>query len=283
MKTKNRRLLFLKLSKIKLLTKRFAIFLLFISAFAFMLISKTDTVLMEESSSLAVDAVSPIIDVLSLPAKIAVSGYHYAKDIKNAYKENVYLKEENKKLIEVQNNLRSLSIENKLLTELLNYTPPPDATSTTIRIVATENDTFSSSVIAYTGGNSAIQKGHVAVNAQGVVGRVDMVGTLYSKITLITDINSKIPVIIEHNRVRGILIGDNTGITKLVFTPRSAEINVGDRIITSGVAGVFPPGLPVGTVTSIENGTIKVKPYADIEGAEYIRIIGYNIQESGHE
>lgn len=278
MRAKNKKLLFLKLSKIKLLTKRFAIFFLFLSAFAFMLISKTDTKIIGETSSLAMNIVSPIIDTLSIPANIVVGGYNYFVDLKNTYKENSMLKEENKKLLEARNSLRSLEIENKLLSELLDYIPPPEATSTTIRIVATENDTFSSSVIAYTGGNEKIKKGHIAVTHKGVVGRVDNVGKMYSKITLITDINSKIPVIIEKNRVRGMLIGNNTNINKLIFTPRSADISVGDRIITSGVAGVFPPGLPVGVVISNENNVIKVKPYADIQGVEYIRIIGYDTE-----
>lgn len=280
MRAKNKKLLFLKLSKIKLLTKRFAIFLLFLSAFAFMLISKTDTKVISETSSVAVNIVSPIIDALSIPAKIVVSTYNYAVDIKNIYKENTLLKEENKKLLEEKSNLKSLEIENKLLSQLLDYIPPPEATSTTVRIVATENDAFSSSVIAYTGGNDKIKKGHIVMTHKGVVGRVDNVGKMYSKITLITDINSKIPVIVEKNRVRGILVGNNRNINKLIFTPISADIEVGDRIITSGVAGVFPPGLPIGTVTSTNKGNIKVRPYADIQGVEYVKIIGYDTIES---
>lgn len=275
MRAKRKKVLFLKLSKIRLLTKKFAIFLLFLSAFAFMLISKTDTVVIEETSSYAMNMVSPFVDTLSIPAKVTVSTYNYIVGLKKTYNENVELKEENKRLLEAQNHLRSLEIENKLLSELLNYIPPSDALSTTVRIVATENDAFSSSVIAYTGGNQNIQKGHIAVNHKGVVGRVDNVGNTYSKITLITDINSKIPVIVERNRVRGILVGDNTNINKLMFTPISADIIVGDRVVTSGVAGVFPPGLPVGIVISANKNDIRVKPFADIQGVEYLRVIGY--------
>ncbi|MDR1693837.1 MAG: rod shape-determining protein MreC [Lactobacillaceae bacterium] len=280
MRAKNKKLLFLKLSKIKLLTKRFAIVILFLSAFAFMLISKTDTKVIGETSSLAMNIVSPLIDTLSIPAKITVKGYDYAVDLQKTYKENIALKGENLKLNDENRYLKSLEIENRLLSRLLDYIPPPEATSSTIRIVATENDAFSNSVIAYTGGSDKIRKGHIAMSNTGVVGRVENVGKMYSKITLITDINSKIPVIVEKNRVRGILIGDNTNINKLMFTPRAADISIGDKIITSGIAGVFPPGLPVGVVISIDKSGIKVKPYADIQGAEYIRIIGYDIDEA---
>lgn len=91
----------------------------------------------------------------------------------------------------------------------------------------------------------------------GVIGRVDKPGKMYSKIILITDINSKIPVMVERTRVRGILSGDNTTVPKMIFIPLSAKLTVGDRIITSGVAGVFPPGLPIGKISSIEKTALK--------------------------
>lgn len=280
MRTQNKKLLFLKLSKIRLLTKRFAVFLLFLSAFAFMLISKTDTKIISETSSVAVNIVAPIVDTLSIPAKIVVGGYDNIIELKNIYDENAKLREENLKLIEAKNNLRALEIENKLLSQLLDYTHPPESISSTVRIVATENDAFSSSVIVYSGDNDKIKKGHIAVTHKGVIGRVDKVGQMYSKVTLINDINSKIPVLVEKNRIRGILIGDNTGINKLIFTPISADIEVGDKIVTSGIAGVFPPGIPIGTVISVDNGNIRVKPFADIHGAEYIKIIGYDMPQT---
>ncbi len=275
MKLKRRRLLFLNFNKIRQLTKKFAIVILFIVAFVFMLISKTDTIVIEKTSSAAVDVLGPVIDTLSIPAKFIANSYNYLTNLKKTYSENMKLKEENKSLHELQNKIRALEIENALLSQLLNYVAPPQAQSVTVRIVATENTSFSNSVIAYTGDNPDLKSGQIAVNQDGVVGRLDEVGKNYSKIFLITDINSKIPVIIERNRIRGILVGDNTELNKLVFTPMAADIKVGDRIITSGVAGVFPPGIPVGKVVSIDKNNIRVKPFADIRNVEYIRVIEY--------
>ncbi|MFV0625815.1 MAG: rod shape-determining protein MreC [Alphaproteobacteria bacterium] len=275
MKLKRRRLLFLNFSKIRQLTKRFTIVILFILAFAFMLLSKTDTVVIEKTSSAATDILGPIIDTLSIPAKFFASSYNYVTNLKKTYSENLMLKEENKSLHELKNKIRALEIENALLSQLLNYIPPPQATSVTVRIVATENDSFTNSVIAYTGDNPQIRSGQFVVNQDGVVGRIDDVGKNYSKIFLITDINSKIPVIVERNRIRGILVGDNTNLTKLVFTPIAADIKVGDRIISSGVAGVFPPGIPIGKVVSIKKNNIRVKPFANIKSVEYVKVIEY--------
>ena len=154
---------------------------------------------------------------------------------------------------------------------------PPEAQLVTARVIAEEGDAFSHSVIAYTGGSKAVKKGQVALSEKGVVGRVDNVGQAYAKIILITDINSKIPVMVERNRVRGILSGDNTTVPKMIFIPLEAEVQVGDRIVTSGVSGVFPAGLPVGQVVEIGKNQVKVRPFSSLERLEYVKIVDYGL------
>ena len=91
--------------------------------------------------------------------------------------------------------------------------------------------------------------------------------------------SSKIPVIVERTRVRGILSGDNTSIPKLVFVPLDAELAIGDRVVTSGVAGVFPPGLPVGRISSVEKNNIKIKTSSNLDRLEYVKIIDYGLAD----
>ena len=142
--------------------------------------------------------------------------------------------------------------------------------------MAEENDAFAHSLVAYIADENA-SKGDIALSDQGVVGRIEKISRNYAKIILITDINSKIPVIIEKSRIRGILSGDNTMMPKLIFTPLDAEINIGDRVVTSGVSGVFPAGLPVGEVVSVSKNEIVVRPFASREKLEYIKIVKYGI------
>ena len=275
---KRRRSLFIHLSYIRILAKKFAIVILFLTAFALMLLNKTESVILEKTSSLATDLVSPIVDLLVVPARAIASVYDYFGEIKEVYKDNQNLREENKKLLNLYDKMKVLEVENKLLANLLNYVAPPEAKYITARIIAEEGDAFSHSVIAYTGNSNAIKKGQVALSDRGVVGRIDKVGNMYSKILLITDINSRIPVMVEKNRVRGILAGDNTSVPKMVFIPLDAELNIGDRIITSGVAGVFPSGLPVGQIASVEKNNVTVKPYSNLNSLEYIRIVDYGLE-----
>ena len=275
---KRRRSLFIHLSYIRILAKKFAIVILFLTAFALMLLNKTESVILEKTSSLASDVVSPMVDLLVIPARAVAGIYDYFGEIKEVYKDNQELREENKKLLNLYDKMKVLEVENKLLANLLNFVTPPEANFVTARIIAEEGDAFSHSVIAYTGNSDRVKKGQVVLSDRGVVGRVDKVGNMYSKILLITDINSRIPVMVEKNRVRGILAGDNTSVPQMIFIPLDAELNVGDRIVTSGVAGVFPSGLPVGQITSIEKNHVTVKPYNNLNSLEYVRIVDYGLE-----
>lgn len=274
---KRRRSLFIHLSHIRLLAQKFALVILFLSAFVLMLVNKTDTVIIEKTSSIATDLVSPAIDVLVIPAKGIGKVYDYFKDLQQIHQDNLRLKEENKTLSNLYDRARALEIENKLLSNLLNYVTPPAADYITARVIAEEGDAFSHSVIAYVGGKN-VKKGQVALSDKGVVGRVDQVGDMYAKIILMTDINSKIPVMVEKTRVRGILSGDNTTTPKMIFIPLESELNIGDRIVTSGVAGVFPAGLPVGKVVSINKNEIRIKPFGDLEQLEYVKLVNYGLE-----
>ena len=274
---KRRRSLFIHLSYIRILAKKFAIVILVISAFAMMLLNKTESLIIEKTSSMATDMISPMVDFLVVPARLVAGVYDYFGELKEVYKDNQNMKEENKKLLNMYDRMKVLEVENKLLANLLNYVAPPEAKFVTARIIAEEGDAFSHSMIAYTGDEN-VKKGQIALSDKGVVGRVDKVGKRYVKIILITDINSKIPVMVEKSRVRGILSGDNSTMPKLIFIPLDATVNVGDRIVTSGVAGVFPAGLPIGKVVKVSKGEIVVKPFSSLEQLEYIKLVNYRLE-----
>ena len=270
----------MQLSHIRQLLKKFALVILFLIAFVMMLLNKTDTVLIDKTSSVATDIVSPVVDVLILPARLLANAYDYLKDLSLAHKQNQFLKAENRRLRLVSERARSLEIENRLLAKLLNYTRPDEENLVTARVVAEEGDAFSHSLIAYIGKNNIVEKGQIVLNEDGVVGRIDKIGNSYAKILLLTDINSRIPVVLEKNRTRGMVAGDNTLNPKLVFLPLSSEVNIGDRLVTSGVAGVFPPGLPVGFVSKIDKREIRIQPYADLNSLEYVKIVSFeNVDE----
>lgn len=264
--------------KFQLVAKKFAILVLILFSFAIMLLGKADNIIVEKLETYITDIITPVMELASKPAK-AITGFtENIKDLGAIRQENKRLRTENKKLLQWQSNAKKLQKENDLLAELLNFIPPPDTSFTTAHIIAEESGAFANSVIAYTGYPNNTQKGQAVVTEVGLVGRVSKTGNFSSRILLITDINSKIPILFEESRTRAMLVGDNSELPKIVFTPNDAETNVGDRIVTSGLAGAFPPGIPVGKVVSTKNNIIKVKTFVKLNKLEYIKIIDYGLK-----
>ncbi len=273
---KRRRSLFLHLNQLKILAKKFALVILFLAALVLMLLNKNHKSAVNEVVGTGTGVVVAIVDVLVFPAKAISWTYDFLYDIVTVRKQNIALINENKKLKLLKDKYEALEVENRLLTDLLNFATLPDVQYISAKVVAEESDAFSQSVVAYIGNNN-VNKGDVVLSDRGVVGRIDNVGSVYAKIITLADINSRIPVMIEKNRVRGILSGNNTPFPKLTFVPLDAEIMVGDKVVTSGISGVFPAGLPVGQVVSVSKHEIKIKPFALLEKLEYVKIVKYGI------
>lgn len=273
---KRRRSLFLHFNQLRILLRKFALAVLFVFSLILMLMSKNQSIMLDYASSGGSAVAAPVVQVLVWPAKMITKGYEYLNNLWHIQQDNEQLRAENENLHKLQDKYKALEIENKLLVDLLNYVTLPEASFISARMVAEENSAFSQAIVAYIGDNE-VQKGDVVLANNSVVGRVDKKLYRYAKIILLTDISSNIPVIIENSRTRGIIKGDNSPYPKLVFTPLDAEISVGDRIVTSGVSGVFPAGLPVGYVYSIVKNEIKVKLFASLEKLEYVKIVNYNI------
>lgn len=276
---KRRRVLFIQLSQFRLFARKLLIAALFISALALMMLSKADIMLLNKVTDTAFLIFNPLIKVVQLPAQLVYDGYGTIKDVVRVYKENKQLKKENLEMTLLKNQVRTLKMENKLLSGLLNYTPPPEATFVSAKIIAEEGDGFSHSLIAYIDKDADVQEGQIVLGSESVIGRIEAVSGHYVRILLFTDINSKIPVIVERSRERGILSGDNTAIPKLLFTSLDADIRTGDMLVTSGVAGIFPAGLPIGIVSRIGEDEIDVETITDIPRLEYVRIVNYGIYD----
>jgi rod shape-determining protein MreC len=115
------------------------------------------------------------------------------------------------------------------------------------------------------------------MTGEGLVGRVAEVGARAARVLLLTDLNSHIPVELEDTHDRAVLDGDNSEEPRLVYLPTKAEVRVGQRIVTGGAGGVFPPGLPVGVVSSVVGDIIRVEPYAELARLELVRIVDFGL------
>lgn len=273
---KRRGALLIKLGELKLLLRRFFIFLLFVFAFFSIMLSRVDSIIVGAINSVVMDVTGPIMQVVEFPSRVIHRIYTYFYDVSHIYSDNVALRAENRQMMILQNKVRTLEVENQLLGRLLNYTPPVDATFMSAKIIAESGDNFTHALLIYIG-DEAVKKGQIVLGDESVIGRVDKVSGRYAKVILVTDINSKIPVVVERTRVRGILSGNNTAMPQLIFTRSTSDIQAGDVVVTSGVGGMFPAGLPIGFVSSIKGSLITVETMADISRVEYVRIVDYGL------
>lgn len=280
---RRRRVLFLHLSRLRRTIKKSAIAVLFVLVFVFMLLNKTNNALIEKTSTTAEEIITPITEILVMPASMLLNGYDYLRSLRKIDIENQALREENRKLIMANAKNRALEIENKILADMLNYVVPPEADFITAKVVAQEGTAFAHSLTVYVGENNHVEKGQVAISDKGVVGRVEDVGSRYAKIALINNINSKISVMIENTRVRGMMVGQNDIWPELVFLPLDAELNVGDKVVTSGIGGVFPVGLPVGKIASVSKNSAKIEPANNLSRLEYVMIVDYKLPDPADE
>lgn len=258
---------------IKMLLSRFAFIFLIVSAFAIMLLGKAETVVVERVRVAVIDVATPFLSALSKPLSTLSDGLNHIETFFGVYDDNMQLKDQNARLMKWQSIAQSLAAENSNFRKLLKFVPENGTLSMTARVVGDSGGVFVRSVLINGGRAHNIQKGDAVLNGDGLVGRVTEVGAQSARVLLVTDLNSRIPILTEKNRVRGILAGDNSPHPKLHFIMGKTVIHPGQKIVTSGHGGVFPAGLPVGRVASSKGGLLRVQIFANLDQLEYVRVI----------
>lgn len=120
------------------------------------------------------------------------------------------------------------------------------------------------------GSESGIQDGYPVINLYGLVGRVYETGRRSARVLLLTDLNSRIPVMADRSNARAILVGDNSPFPRLEYVGRAPDIQPGDRIVSSGDDGILPRGLPVGEAVATRQGGWRVRLYSDQAPVDFV-------------
>ena len=249
-------------------------FLIFLSAMLIVL-GKADIVIIERARTGVADALAPVLNAIARPLATVAAGVRRIEDHFGVYGENERLREENARLLQWQEVARRLETENAGLRALLNFNPEGVHGFLTGRVIANSGGAFLRNVLVDVGAHDGVERGQAAITGEGIVGRVTEVGERASRVLLVTDLNSRIPVVLDLSRERAVLAGDNTNRPRLLYLPPKSAVKVGDRVVTSGSGGIFPPGLPVGVVASVEGGVVRVEPYAGLSRLEYLRIVDF--------
>jgi rod shape-determining protein MreC len=259
--------------------QRFAFLFLIVAAFALMLLGKADTVLVERARTMVTDAMAPVLELLSRPVDTVGDFVEQVQELADLRADNAELKRENERLRNWQVVAQRLEVENAALRDVTRLSAEPGMRFVTARVIGDPGGAFARSVLVNAGARDGLAKSQAAITSDGLAGRVAEVGQRSARVLLLTDINSRVPVVVGTARDRAILTGDNTSQPRLQFMAPDTEISPGDRVVTSGRGGVFPPGLPVGVVIQADESALRVQPYVDWAHMEYVRLVDYEFSD----
>jgi rod shape-determining protein MreC len=228
------------------------------------------------------------VAILTYPLQIAAATpAEFARNVANYFNGLISLQRENERLRSerlqaAKELLRSsqLEQENTQLRGLLDMRERVKVRAIAAEVLFTARDPFSRKVILDRGGNQGVEPGLAVVDAAGVIGQVTRVFPLHSEVTLLSDKEQAIPVVIERSGLRAVMFGTGSGLTELRYLAANADVRVGDRIMTSGLDGVFVPGLPVATVIRASRdaaesfGRILCLPIGGVEKSGSVLVLG---------
>ena len=221
----------------------------------------------------------PIQQIAHIPVDLIDNGTAYLSSFTEIQEENSRLKRAQLDGAEALMRTRQLEAENERLRKLLDVKERQKASGRVAQILYAARDPFSRRVIVDKGQQDKITPGQPAIDHAGLIGQVTRIFPFVSEITLITDKDQAVPVQIVRNGLRSVAFGLGDGQLELRFMPANADIQEGDLLITSGLDGIFLPGLPVAKVVHIERDTsysfarIYCKPIGGVENFGEVMIL----------
>jgi rod shape-determining protein MreC len=244
------------------------------AAFALMLIGKADAVLAVRVRMALTDTLSPIYATMAQPLANLRGVASDVVDIWDIRAENTRLRAENEQLRRWQAAALALEAQNQEFKAQLNWMPMAAPAFTTAPVVADSGGVYARSVLLAVTPPHRITKGEIALDDRGVVGRVTEVGARSARVLLITDINSRIPVVLASGG-HAVMEGTNGAFPVLRYWPEGSAPIDGERVMTSAAADAFPAGLPLGTVHYNSDNAPQVYPEADLDHLSMLRLFDY--------
>ena len=247
--------------------------ILLLGLFGLFVLWRIDSPRVEKFRALVIDTFVPSFEWMLRPMTSVVK---LAKDYQSYEK----LLEQNKELRRELQQMKSwkeaalqLEQENARLLDLNQLRVDSKLTHVSGIVIADSGSPFRQSVLLNIGSRDGIQDGWAAMDGLGLVGRISGVGSSTSRVILLTDNASQIPVIIQPSGQRAILMGDNSYAPPVEFIENVDLVRPGDRIVTSGGGGVLPAGLLIGTLALDPNNRLRARLAADYERLEFLKVL----------
>jgi rod shape-determining protein MreC len=221
------------------------------------------------------DMLIPSMSKINQPIEFASEMSRNYTNFFDIYNQNRELRREIQRLRAWRQTARQLEEENAQLRALNNVRQAPHSTFVTGDVIADSGGPFLQSALVNVGARDGVIDGSAAVDGNGLVGRVVGIGQHTTRLLLLTDFSSRVPVLVQPSGLRAILAGDGTSAPLMEFLESPDEVNPGDPVRTSGDGGVYPPDLAVGRLVALPGGVWRVALSADYARLEFVRLLRY--------
>jgi rod shape-determining protein MreC len=260
--------------------RRLFVGLLVLVCLGLFLLWRIDSPRVERLRADVIDEVVPRLDWMMAPITGLVQLAQDFRSYDRIHEQNLELRRELQQMMVWREAALRLEQENAKLRDLNNVSLDPSLTFITGTVMADSGSPFRQSVLLNVGGRDGIIDGWPAMDGFGLVGRISGVGDRVSRVILLTDSSSRIPVAIEPSGQKAILTGDNSAYPLLDFIENRDVVRPGDRVTTAGDGQLFPPGLFIGRVAEGTDGRLRLRLAADYERLEFVRVLRSRMVEA---
>ena len=260
--------------------QRFSLFVLVILSIILIFLETIEAKPLNIIRSFIKDAIYRSSVVVSVPSKSFNNITNYVKGHLNLYDNYNQLKKENKELKDNISKSAFLELENSQLRKLIDEQIESPSNLVSARVMLDKQSPYLNSFVINIGTNKDIKNGMAVLDGKNFIGRIVDVNFFSSRVLLVSDLNSKIPVLSEPSGSHAILSGHGTNEPTLEYLSKNNDIQDGDKIYTSGKEGIFTPGLVVGKA-KIEKNKIKVLLFADLDQITFVNINLGALDENG--
>jgi rod shape-determining protein MreC len=252
---------------------RLLVVLLCLAAITLLILNRTAPDAANAIRGQALDAAAPMLDAAGAPVRAGEAGVNWISSYFGARDRAIKAEREVLHLKALDETNRALKAENARLRGLISISEPTTRSIRVARVVGASAGSSLYSAILTGGAGQGFRRGQPVRDVEGLVGRIIEAGRLSSRVLLITDTASRVPVKIERTGHSAMAGGVNGPFMHLLYLDPDAELKIGDRVVTSGQGGLFPPNIPVGTVAALGNGEPLLRPTARLAGLDYVLIM----------
>ena len=222
-----------------------------------------------------IDLSAPLLEASAVPAIMGRHALARVRSYVGMMEEIDRLRAENDQLKQWEWRAKLLERNEAHLRSLLNAVDEPALHYVTGSVIADARGPFLRSALVNLGRDDGVRVGYAVIDGDGLIGRIVDAGSSVARVLLLSDLNSRIPVLVGPAGIRALVSGDNAAELKLEFLPDGASLYAGDEVYTSGSEGVLPRGLRVGVVTGAD-GAFKVRPYAELSSLDVVSVLFFD-------